>query len=401
MNTAQGLREMPLRSLREVSVVHPDLAKKLYEFKYRLGALRAGYSVLEDWHPTPRKGWAEFKSVPFERSVVYRGDQSTWAYSHHQAITKFKDRYVVSWSNGFRHEDRAGQQVHYAWSRDGVIWSRPEILVSNPIAEGLVINNAGMCTANGLLYCYVCVAKDFRGNPSVASLREQHIRLDAYWSSDLQHWEHRENLYDNVYLFEGPRPTVAGRYLCCGHDYTDKHAEVLIWETASGLGEAPRVLHVPPSPEGILCCQGTWYQTVDGRIWMYLRDTSLSCRLGLMWSDDGGSTWSDVVLTDFPNTYSRAYAGRLDDGRFYIVGNNYDTFLDRYYLFVALSDDGYSFNRQYSLIAGNTKRRIEGMHKESGFGYPNCMVEGDRLFVTYSVNKEDIEVGIVEMSRVQ
>jgi hypothetical protein len=188
--------------------------------------------------------------------------------------------------------------------------------------------------------------------------------------------------------------------MCCGFDLVDHHGMVLIWDDPSQAAENPRVIDIPASSEGVLPEQGTWYQTDDGRIWMYQRDSSISCRLGLTWSDDGSETWSDLIRTDFPNTYSRAFAGRLTDGRCYIVGNNYDIFLDRRHLLIAISDDGRLFDRQYTLVEGNTTRRINGRHKEDGFHYPNCFADGDKLFVIYSVNKEDIEVRIVDMSKV-
>jgi hypothetical protein len=214
----------------------------------------------------------------------------------------------------------------------------------------------------------------------------------------LEHWEHAENICDNVYLFEGPRPTLDGKLICCGFDYFgDHHAMVLTWDDSTQLGKSPRVVHIGPSPDGVLPEQGTWYQTDDGRIWMYQRDSALSCRLALTWSDDGGETWSDLVRTDFANSYSRAFAGRLSDGRCYIVGNNYDVFLDRRHLLIALSDDGRVFDRQYTLVEGDTTRRINGRHKEDGFHYPNCICDDGKLFVIYSVNKEDIEVGIVDV----
>ncbi|MCK5732653.1 MAG: exo-alpha-sialidase, partial [Candidatus Latescibacteria bacterium] len=138
----------------------------------------------------------------------------------------------------------------------------------------------------------------------------------------------------------------------------------------------------------------------EGRIYMWQRDGSLSCKLGISWSDDEGDTWSEMYRTDFPNTYSRAFAGRLTDGRYFIVGNNYTNFLDRNSLLVALSDDGLTFDRQYTLRTGRTTRRIEGRHKEDGYHYPNCLVDGDKLLVIHSVNKEDIEVCIADMSKV-
>ena len=126
----------------------------------------------------------------------------------------------------------------------------------------------------------------------------------------------------------------------------------------------------------------------------------MSGKLALSFSDDEGETWSELLRTDFPNTYSRAYAGRLNDGRFYICGNSYDRLLDREHLLITLSDDGYVFNRQYVLIEGETSRRINGRHKEDGLHYPNSIVDGDRLIVIYSVNKEDICFGILDTTKI-
>ena len=194
--------------------------------------------------------------------------------------------------------------------------------------------------------------------------------------------------------------TRGGRLLCCGVDLANHHAMVLIWDDPAHPEARPCVVDIPPSPEGVLPEEGTWYQTDDGRIWMYQRNGSACCRLGLVWSDDEGDTWSDLLHTDFPDACSRSFAGRLSDGRYYIVGNSYDRYLDRRHLLITLSDDGYTFNRQYSLVGGNTTRRVNGQHKEDGCQYPNCFVDGGRLFVIYSVNKEDIEVGIADMTAV-
>ena len=397
-------KDVPIRQHRIINITAPQLAAKLGDFRWRLGGIRSGYPVLTDWHPSIPPGWGKFPKVPFERTVIYRGSAERRAYSHHQAITKFGNKYVASWSNGFLHEDYVGQEVHGAWSRDGILWSDPQVIAPTPVESGLVRNNAGFYAAGGRLYCYVGVAKDFGrdvvARPSMVSLKEQDIHLDVYETTDLESWTRHENICKNVYLFEGPRKTNDGRLMCCGFDPRDHHGMVLIWDEASRPAGRPRVVDIVASPDGVLPEQGTWYQTDDGRIWMYQRDSTISCRLALTWSDDGGETWSDLLRTDFPNSYSRAFAGRLNDGRYYIVGNNYDVFLDRRSLQIALSDDGYVFDRQYALVEGNTTRRVNGRHKEDGYHYPNCCVDGNKLFVIYSVNKEDIELGIVDMSMV-
>ncbi len=401
MSTPPDIR---YRSRREVLVASPELEAKLSDFRFRLGAEQAGYPVVTDWHPAMPPGWGEFPPVPFERSVVYRGSTGRWAYSHHQAIAKFRDRFVVSWSNGLRHEDYVGQEVHLAWSRDGRSWSEPTVIAATPPQSRLVRNCAGLLAAGGRLYCYVGVAKDFGrdvADPSMSVVKRQHIRLDVYETADLETWTCHEDVCGDVYLFEAPRPTRAGPLLCCGFSLTDHHAMVLRWDDPGRPAAPPRIVHLPQSPEGVLPEQGTWFQTDDGRIHLFQRDGSLSDRLALTTSDDGGETWSEMLRTNLPNTYSRAFAGRLDDGRFYLAGNNYDRFLDRRSLLVAFSDDGATFDRQYLLVSGPTTRKVEGRHKEDGYHYPNCVADGGRLLVTYSVNKEDIEVGIADMTAVR
>ena len=395
-------REIPAESYRVVKILTPKLAADMEDHRMRIAATHAGFPVLTDWHPSIPTGWGEFPRLPFERSVVYRGSSENWAYSHHQAIAKLGDYYVASWSNGFLHEDYVGQEVHYARSADCRHWEAPEVLAHTTNESQLVRHNAGLFASGGRLCCYVGVAKDYGRDvapPGMSVLKEQHIRLDAYETEDLTTWIHHEGICDNVYLFEGPRKTRSGKLMCSGKDLRDGHGMILIWDDPSRPADRPRVVDLPRSPGGVKPGQGTWYQTDDGRIWMFAREYSLSCRLGLTWSDDEGATWSDLVHTDFPNTFSRAYAGRLNDGRYYIVGNNYDRFLDRTGMQIALSDDGYLFDRQYTLIEGPTTRRINGRHKEDGYHYPNCHADGDNLLVVYSVNKEDIEIGVVDMSR--
>ena len=394
--------DVSIQTHRIVNVLEPGLNAQLQDYRMRLSAINSGYPVLTDWHPVIPEGWGEFPLAPVQQATIYRGNAETWAYSHHQTITKFGGKYVASWSNGFCHEDYVGQDGHCAWSTDGLNWSEPGGVAPTPVESGLVRNNAGLYASDGHLYCYVGVAKDLgRAGDATPSGKEQHIHLDVYETSDLQHWTRHDNICDNVYLFEGPRVAQDGKLMCCGFDLRDHHGMVLSWDDASQPGARPRVVDIPPSSKGVLPEQGTWYQTDDRRIWMYQRDSTISCRLALTWSDDDGDTWSDLLRTNFPNTYSRTFAGRLNDGRYYIVGNNYDIMLDRRHLLIALSDDGSSFDRQYTIVGGNTTRRINGRHKEDGYHYPNCLSDGDKLLVIYSVNKEDIEVAIVDMSQVK
>ena len=393
------MQDIPIKTIRELSLADDQLATKMAKFARRVAFYQTGYPDRPG-----RFSAAEFPQLDMSRATLYRGQAESWAYSHHTAIAKFRDKYVVSWSNGFENEDHLGQEVHFAWSTDGANWSDPGVVVANPVETGEVCNSAGLYADDNRLYCYVGVAgtdDETTDSPWMHRFKQPRIQLDIYETADLKTWTRHERVCDDVYLFEGPRQTRDGKLMCCGFDWPgDHHAMVLIWDDASRPAAPPRVVHQPISTDGPRPEQGTWYQTDDGRIYMFQRDSDCSCRIGLSWSDDGGETWSDMLRTNFQNTYSRFSAGRLTDGRFFIAGNNHERFLERRHLHLALSDDGRCFDRQYTLVEGDTTRRVEGNNKEDGFHYPNCCVDGDKLLVAYSMNKEDIEVGTVDMTQV-
>ncbi len=395
-------KEPTFRIGKSVEVLTPELASKMMDFRVRLAAMASGYPVLTDWHPSIPEGWGTFPQAPFRRSTVYRPKEGDRSYNHHQAICKFGDKFVASWSSGLQHEDYVGQQVHFATSTDCAKWSEPRPVVETPLESKLVRNNAGLYCSGDKLYSLVGVARDFgrdKAGPGMSVLKDQRIRLDVYETSDLRSWTLHEKVCENIYLFEGPRETAGGRLICSGRDLNDNHGIVLLWEPGEFPG-TPRVIDLPNPPGGVRPGQCTWYQTDDGRIWLFAREYTMSCQLALAWSDDEGETWSELLPTDFPNTFSRAYAGRFPDGRYFIVGNNYDIFLERRSMQIALSNDGLVFDRQYTLVEGATTRRIEGRHKEDGYHYPNCCIDGSNLVVIYSVNKEDIEVGVLDTTEI-
>ena len=394
-----AVKNINIRKYSTIEVISPEFDKQLENYRVRIGAIKSGYPVLTDWHPLIPEGWGQFQALDAKRNVIYRGNAESWAYSHHHTVAKFKDKYVTSWSNGFLHEDYVGQEVHYASSVDGANWSEPSVLAATPVESGLVRNNAGLYASEDTLYCYVCVAKDYGrdvSSPGMVSIKEQHIRLDVYKTTDLENWTHYENICPNIWLFGAPHLTKGGKLMCCGHDITSGQGMVLLWDDASDPAAPPRVVYLEMSLDGVCPSEGAWYQTDDGRIFMYQRDEAMSGFLALSWSDDEGETWSDLLRTNFPNSLSLAYAGQLNDGRYYIVGNNYNTLLDREHLLIAISDDGYVFDRQYTIVEDQTTRRINGRHKEDGYHYPNCCADGDKLIVVYSVNKEDVEAIILD-----
>jgi hypothetical protein len=304
----------------------------------------------------------------------------------------------VAWSAGHDHEDAPGQQPHFALSNDLKTWTSPCPVVETDGATGIVRNLAGIYADSKHLYALVgSLEPEGIAEPGMKSMDSRSMRLDLYRTSDLNHWEEFQGIAEDIYLFEGPRPTREGALLCAGIRASHwGEMVVLLWDDSSDLMKLPSTQVLSGEAQGVIPEQGTWYETDAGRIYMWYRDGGSFTRLAVNWSDDSGHTWSPIIGTTFQNTFSRAHAGRLVDGRYYIIGNNFDQYLNRLHMHIALSDDGETFDRMYTLLSGPTTRRVPGRHKEDGYHYPNSIVDGDQLIVVYSVNKEDIEVAVVD-----
>ena len=381
---------------KSISILSEELAAQIKDFRLRQAMQHAGYPDPAVGYPPMADDWGLFPQAHATRSRVYYGNDS-YSYNHHATIAKFKDQYVVAWSASMKHEDHPGQHVRYACSSDGLHWELDKVLAPSDPRTMVVRNNVGLFASDTTLYALVGVC-DTKGNRQLGmcSMEAERMYLDVYATQDLENWEHHERVSNTIYLFEGPRPVREGRLLCGGCAVNDWNQGLLmVWDNATDPTTEPRLVKIPQAGS-LEPLQATWYQTDDGRIWMFYRDGAFSCRLALSFSDDGGDTWSQPLLTDFPNTCSRPFAGRLTDGRYYIAGNNYDRLLDRRSMLLALSDDGTQFDRMVTVVSGNPTRRIEGKHKEDGYHYPNCLADGDKLFVAYSYNKEDIEVAVVD-----
>jgi hypothetical protein len=143
-------------------------------------------------------------------------------------------------------------------------------------------------------------------------------------------------------------------------------------------------------------CEGSFYQTDDGRIHMMMRTDPLPHQqpeglLAVTESADNGKTWSEPALTGYTDCGCRFQFGRLPDGRFFGLSCPKPKGA-RTPLILATSKDGIVFDRHY--VLGETvgvKSRLPGGDKDRGaYGYPSCDIAGGKMYIAYSRSKEDI-----------
>jgi hypothetical protein len=124
---------------------------------------------------------------------------------------------------------------------------------------------------------------------------------------------------------------------------------------------------------------------------MFMRDQASSFVKLYSVSKDRGGSWSAPQETNIPDSRSKQCTGNLPNGKVFWIGNPTGN-KSRRALAIAFSEDGYLFDKAY-LLAGPAnlpERRKGGLYKTIGYNYPKACVIGDDIWVSLSVNKEDV-----------
>ena len=109
----------------------------------------------------------------------------------------------------------------------------------------------------------------------------------------------------------------------------------------------------------------------------------------------GETAYPPAEITNLPGE-AMAAAGNLPDGRAFIICN-YDY---RRNLYIALSRDGRVFDTARFILRINRKFQpgIGKFNRKTGPHYPRAMVVGNKLWITYSIGKEQIGLTTIELS---
>lgn len=100
----------------------------------------------------------------------------------------------------------------------------------------------------------------------------------------------------------------------------------------------------------------------------------------------------------FPGEHPERFFQGHDYGRFFIAGNSTKVFMDRNFFTISFSQDSAKFGEVYRLFNEPTAQGFQGHLKTNGYQDPACMVEQDRILLGYAVNKEEMEIGIIDTS---
>ncbi|MBI4903125.1 MAG: exo-alpha-sialidase [Acidobacteria bacterium] len=329
----------------------------------------------------------QLKPAPGRTSTVYRAAEGQWQFNLHSYMAFHEGRFWAMWSSGRVDEDSSNQFIQYATSRDGHTWSEARSLAPDPdgedkpqrwIARGIYVRD-GKLTALGALI--ESAAYGQRGKGEVwSNLQLMHF----IWNG--KKWE-TAGVFAPDCMNNYPPVKLGGRSaMPCRDSRMDMH---FLLSAAPGQWSKVRIPSEPPNHR---MDEPTWYEAADGSVHMIIRDGTRSGYLLRSLSRDKGQTWSSPVRTNYPDATSKNCTGRLSTGAYYLINNPHPKQRDP--LAISFSPDGWVFDHPLSLRTGAPPRRYGGKAKGSGsIQYPHAIEHNGSLWVIYSTNKEDIEIG--------
>ncbi|CAG5004516.1 hypothetical protein DYBT9275_03386 [Dyadobacter sp. CECT 9275] len=344
-----------------------------------------------DWLPadTHKIDYDKLPRVPGEHNVI-SDVRSQMGVNQHNYLIHHKGKYWAMWSDGPGVEDRVGQRVKYATSKDGITWSTSAYLTPMP-QGGERPNLYGTRTNRGFRY----IARGFwvRDNEflALASLDEAEgffgpsLELRAFRYNETQdRWEDIGVIHDDAINNFAPEKIATGEWMMSRRkfDYTESGVEFLVggvnkiteWKSVPVLGTASELAAEEPC----------WWLLPDNNLVALFRDNKGSGYIYRSFSADNGKSWSAPVKTNFPDARSKFSSTRLKDGRYVMVSNANPKKRDP--LVLSVSDDGLVFNKMYYLVGG---RHVD---------YPHVIEHEGNLLIAFAGGKQTVEVMKVRLS---
>lgn len=325
-----------------------------------------------------------------------------WAFNHFASLIWHRGRFYAMWGNHPIGELGPGQRVLCAWSDDdGRTWSQPFPLFPRPGKVGapgetpdIHLSPDRWIVAGGRLYAVAYVASGetypiAREIGADGSLGKPFVLRPPSGQASLP-----------LFMKDLAQARLAPPEATLIQDLYRRNDVVSWWGTFLKEEGLPR-----RAVDNASMIEPYSYRARDGARVLLLRsmptaksDPENNHRLYVSFGTAEGG-WSPPYPTDIPDSPSRFQVIVLEDGTTLLIGNQtapefdrWTGYLPRDPLTVAVSKDGYTFDRVYAVRAGAPQEyRFQGITRRSlGYGYPSSVVRDGWLYILYSVGKEDM-----------
>ncbi len=331
------------------------------------------------------------KPTAINHHLVFKAQAGHAQYNHGAVLFPFKGKLFIQWQSSQRDEDAPETKILFSHSNNGSEWSQAQTLIA--ARSDALVTNGGWWSDGETLVAYI--------NVWPHNMQPKGGYVEYITSRDGNHWSAPQRLIDhngqaiNGVIEQDLKQLPNGRILTAIHQqpgliakpfYTDDDQGISGWT----LGAMENLPHQPGISREL---EPSWFLTAAKNPVMVFRDQASSFTVLASTSSDNGKNWSIPMATTMPDSRAKQSAGNLPDGRAFLINNPSGT-KARTPLTITLSRDGKLFDRAF-LLRGEKElppMLYEGKYKRIGYSYPKSILWNDRVWVSYAVNKEDIEV---------
>ncbi|WP_025763691.1 exo-alpha-sialidase [Dyadobacter tibetensis] len=355
----------------------------------------------------PAVGVHSFQTFRANREHQGRDSTLTWTYNHAPMMAYWNHRFYINYlSNPIGEHIPPGQSMLQT-STDGKQWSSPVVVfppykipdgarkVGHPgVARDLTAvmhqRMAFFVSGNGKLLAlgYYGMVLDSRDDPNDGKGVGRVIREI-----------HRDGSFGPIYFI---RPNKSWKYPLTYPLFSDSGDKDFIKACQELLSNRPMVqqwVEEADRDDPLIALQKqykafSYYHLNDGRM-VGLWKSALTST-----SSDGGNTWefNPTRAPGFVNSNAKIWGQKTADGRYVTVYNPSEF---RWPLALSVSDNGLEYKNLLLVNGEISGMRYGGNYKSYGPQYVRGIVEGNgippdgKLWVTYSMNKEDIWVSSI------
>ena len=334
--------------------------------------------------PIPR----DVSKVPFvtgaHHQTIHRARADGYRFLHGAAIVHHKGVMYANWANSPTNENGRHETLQGRRSKDGgTTWSDVEVI--GPGFEGAERHSHGVLFVHNDELWTICsrfgVGKRgsrFLGLGGEAFVLDEQTNL----------WKSRGVVMDNCWPYDEPVRMANGNRITGGQDRDG--LPVVAISRGDDLTKWDSIL-IPFDPQ----LKPSYAETT---VWAEGNHVIAVIRggLGVAWvatSDDAGRTWSKARPSKLPMPRSKAYLGKLSTGQMYLLSNlrNRDT------LAISVSKPGeQTLSWMWRIRHGKSgPPRFPGRGKFRQWSYPYGYEHNGKLFVVYSIGKEDCGLSVL------
>lgn len=329
--------------------------------------------------------------IPFAAGIqqitIHRPADDDHKFLHGAAIVDHRGVLYANWANSPVNENGPHETLRGRRSADGgLTWSPLEIVGpgfanDERHSHGVLMVHQGEVWSIAARFGLGAPGKKFPGLQAEAFVHNR----------ETDRWDSRGVVMNNCWPYDAPVKMSDGNYITGGQDKDGlpvvaiSHGDDFTrWDTIS----------IPYPPKLAPSYAETTVWAEDLRVLAVIRGGG-----GVAWvatSEDGGRTWTTAKPSNLPMPRAKAYLGKLSTDQLYLLANyrNRDT------LIIAVGEPGErTFSRIWRIRHGKSPApHFPGRAKSQQWSYPYGHEHDGKLYVVYSVGKEECGLSIVPLS---